>query len=143
MKSIIYQKTYSMIDTFVDTVSQTSDTVPPLSFDDFMNKANDVQLEYIAEREIEVQSFINTAIHISNVFQLDLTVEKDDECVSATFTVESGPCPESLKPLFILADRYFFTVRKDYRLILSLDYYTHRVYRNGRLIAPINWEDIL
>lgn len=143
MKSIIYQKTHPMIDTFVDTVSQTSDTVPPLSFDDFMKKANDVQLEYIAEREIEVQSFINTAIHISNVFQLDVTVEKNDECISATFTVEGGPCPEALKPLFILADRYFFTVCKDYRLMISLDYYTHRVYRNGRLLAPINWEDTL
>lgn len=143
MKSTIYQKTYPMIDTFIETVSQTSDTVPPLSFEDFMKKANDVQLEYIAEREIEVQSFIDTAIQISNVFQLDLTVEKDDECVSATFTVESGPCPESLRPLFIFADRYFFTVCKDYRLMISLDYYTHRVYRNGRLVAPIRWEDTL
>lgn len=143
MKSTIYQKTYPKIDTYIDTVLQTSDTVPPLSFDDFMNKANDVQLEYIAERETEVQSFIDTAIQISNTFQLDLTVEKTDECVSASFTVESGPCPESLKPLFILADRYFFTVCKDYRLIISLDYFTHRVYRNGRLIAPIGWGDIL
>lgn len=125
------------------TVLQFSDTVPSLSVDDYMKKVNDVQLEYIAERESEVQSFIDTAIQISNVFQLDLTVEKNDECVSATFTVEGGPCPESLKPLFILADRYFFTVCKDYRLMISLDYYTHRVYRNGRLLAPIRWEDTL
>ena len=91
MKNTIYQKTYPTIDTTSGTVLQFSDTVPSLSVDDYMKKVNDVQLEYIAERESEVQSFIDTAIQISNVFQLDLTVEKNDECVSATFTVEGGP----------------------------------------------------
>lgn len=143
MKTIIYQKTYPMIDSIADSVPQSFDNAPILSFDDFMNRANDVQLEYIPGREEESKVFINTAIRLSEEYQLDLTIEKNDELISASYTVESGSCPEALKPLFILADRYFFTVCKDYRLWVSLDYYTHKVYRNGRLIAPINWEDLL
>lgn len=143
MKTVIYQKTYPMIDSIANSIPQSFDNAPILSFDDFMNRAKDVQLEYIPGREKESQIFINTAIRISEEYQLDLTIEKNDELISAIYTVESGPCPEALKPLFILADRYFFTVCKDYRLMVALDYYTHKVYRNGRLIAPTNWEDLL
>lgn len=143
MKSIVFQKVYPKIDSIVNSIPHSFDKAPAFSFDEFMKRANDVQLAYIPERESESRVFIDTAIRVSDEYQLDLTIEKDDECITACYTVESGPCPEALKPLFILADRYFFTVCKDYRLMISLDYFTHRVYRNGRLIAPINWEDLI
>lgn len=141
MKKIIYQKQYPSVDDIVSEIQQPAKVIPFLSFDAFMEKANDVQLEPMPEREAMSQTFINTAIQVSDLFQIDLTVEQNEEYISAVFTVESGPCPEALKPLFVLADRYFFTVCKDYRLMISLDFYTHKVFRNGRLIAPISWED--
>lgn len=135
MKSVLFQKSYPAIHNVVDSM--------PHSFDEFMKRANDVQLEYIPERESESRDFIDMAIRVSDEYQLDLIIKQDNECITASYTVESGPCPEALKPLFILADRYFFTVCKNYQLMISLDYFTHRVYRNGRLIAPINWEDLV
>lgn len=143
MKSIVYKKAYPTTDSIVDSIPHSFDKAPAFSFDEFMERTNDVQLAYIPERGSESRVFIDTAIRVSDEYQLDLTIEKDDECITASYSVESGPCPEALKPLFILADRYFFTVCKDYRLMISLDYFTHRVYRNGRLIAPINWEDLI
>lgn len=143
MKSVVFQKAYPTIDSIVDSIPHSFDKASAFSFDEFMKRANDVQLEYIPERESESRAFIDTAIRVSDEYQLDLTIEKDDECITASYSVESGPCPEALKPLFILADRYFFTVCKDYRLMISLDYFTHRVNRNRRLIAPIHWEDLI
>lgn len=106
------------------------------SFEKFMEKANAVELKPIPERQKLAEHFVKTAIQISDEYEIDLTVTKCDELVSACFTVESGSYAEAMETLFVLADRYFFTVCKDFQLMLSLDFYTHEVYRDGRKQAP-------
>lgn len=136
MDEVIYQKTYPLpeIEPIID--AEQHGRTPVLSFEEFMEKANAVELIPIPERQELAEHFAKSAIQVSEEYEIDLMVTKCDELVSACFTVESGPCAEALKPLFILADRYFFTVCKDYRLMLSLDFYTHEVYREGKKLAP-------
>lgn len=136
MNEVVYQKTYPLPE--IDQIKNVElhGMVPELSFEKFMEKANAVDLIPIPGSQERAEHFVKTAIHISEEYGIDLMVTKCDELVSACFTVESGPCAEALRTLFILADRYFFTVCKDYRLMLSLDFYTHEVYRDGRKQAP-------
>lgn len=137
MNEVIYEKQYPLVDVDQLKCAGKCSSIPELSFEEFMEKANSaIELIPIPERQELVENFLKTAIQVSEEYEIDLTVTKCDELVSACFTVESGPCAEALKPLFILADRYFFTVCKDYRLMISLDFYTHAVYRNGRRQVP-------
>lgn len=137
MNEVIYEKHYPLVDAEqLNGVGKCS-SIPELSFEEFMEKANSaIELIPIPERQELAEHFLKNAIQVSEEYEIDLTVTKCDKLVSACFTVESGPCAEALKPLFILADRYFFTVCKDYRLMISLDFYTHKVLRNGKIINP-------
>lgn len=119
MKSIVFQKAYPTTDSIVDSIPCSFDRAPAFSFDEFMKRADDVQLEYIPERESESGAFVDMAIRVSDEYQLDLTIEKDDECITACYTVESGPCPEALKPLFLFIGSHQPT-KKANLMVLSI-----------------------
>lgn len=137
MNEVIYEKYYPLVDVEQLNGAGKCSSIPELSFEEFMEKANSaIELIPIPERQELAEHFLKTAIQVSEEYEIDLAVTKCDELVSACFTVESGPYAEALKPLFILADRYFFTVCKDYRLMISLDSYTHKVLRNGKILNP-------
>lgn len=139
MKKVLYQKTYPPVDCMF-TISESIGNKSLRSAEEFMRNSNNVVMEQIQERKGSAQIYINTAIRLSEEYEIDLLLEKKDCYISAAFTTECGPCPEALKPLFILADRYFFTVCSDHRLLITLDYFTHKVVRNGHILAPIGLE---
>jgi len=98
-------------------------------------------VEYVPmpERAEAANEFIRKAIEISNLYEMDVKIEKIASHVSATYYFSYGAGMKHLTNIIGMADDLaFFFGRKDkaYDIVMSLDFYTHAVYRNGRQITP-------
>lgn len=91
----------------------------------------------IRSRKKKWKHFVAEAIRISSFYELDLQIKRCDSYVSAEFVFPVGGYIDHLQPLFHLADSYHIMTDSDsFEIILTLDYYTHKVYLRGRQIAP-------
>ena len=83
----------------------------------------------LPEREKMAQTFIETAIEISNDYELDIEIEEHLSHISATYYFDCGACIS------------FFEHIKGFDMAMSLDFYTKAVFKRGRLIQP-QWSDL-
>ena len=69
---------------------------------------------------------------------MDVKIEKRASHVSATYYFSYGAGTKHLTDIIGMADDLAFFGRryKEYDIVMSLDFYTHTVYRNGRQINP-------
>ena len=90
------------------------------------------------ERAEAANDFIRKAIEVSNLYEMDVKIEKRASHVSATYYFSYGAGMKHLTDIIGMADDLAFFGRKDkeYDIVMSLDFYTHTVYRNGRKVNP-------
>lgn len=110
-----------------------------LTFEQIMEKIYE-GVEYVPmpERAKAANEFIRKAIEVSNLYEMDVKIEKRASHVSVTYYFSYGAGMKHLTDIIGMADDLAFFGRKDkeYDIVMSLDFYTHTVYRNGRQINP-------
>ena len=83
---------------FVEAIGEDAEHAP--SFDEIMKKIySNVTYLVLPEREKMAQTFIETAIEISNDYELDIEIEEHLSHISATYYFDCGACMGSLEEL--------------------------------------------
>ncbi|MBP3294407.1 MAG: hypothetical protein J6N32_11695 [Clostridia bacterium] len=109
-----------------------------MTFDEFWNiLCNETEYVPLPEREKTAEHFKNTAIEISEMYELDIKIKQTQSHLSVNYYFNSAGCMGFLKDILCLADDItFFANIQGYEIVMSLDYYTHAVYRRGKRIEP-------
>ncbi|MBE6709759.1 MAG: hypothetical protein J6I42_07770 [Clostridia bacterium] len=143
MEKVIYEKTYPQ--EILDKCEQVpavagspANTGKLLTFDEFWNiLCNETEYVPLPEREKTAEHFKNTAIEISEMYELDIKIKQTQSHLSVNYYFNSAGCMGFLKDILCLADDItFFANIQGYEIVMSLDYYTHAVYRRGKRIEP-------
>ena len=90
------------------------------------------------ERAEAANEFVRKAIEVSDLYEMDIKIEKRTSHISVTYYFDFGGGMKALTDIIGMADDLAFFGRKDkeYDLVLFLDFYTHTVYRNGHKVNP-------
>lgn len=90
------------------------------------------------ERAEAANEFVRKAIEVSELYEMDIKIEKRTSHISATYYFNYGGTMKHLTDIIGMADDLAFFGRKDnaYDIVMSLDFYTHTVYRNERQTNP-------
>ena len=100
-------------------------------------KARNTVYILIPGRQKAVRQFISTAIRLSEENQIDIKIVRNFECVTVSLMFEARPGMGYLKEVIRYADNInFFANVNGYEIIISLDWYTHAVYRHGIQLYP-------
>lgn len=100
-------------------------------------KARNTVYILIPVRQKAVRQFIRTAIRLSEENQIDIKIVRNFECVTVSLMFEARPGMGYLKEVIRYADNInFFANVNGYEIIISLDCYTHAVYRHGIQLYP-------
>ena len=106
-----------------------------LTFEQIMEKIyKDVTYVPMPERTEEAKAFRRKAIEVSELYEMDVKIERRTTHISVTYYFDFGGGMKALTDIIGMADDLAFFGRKDneYDIVMSLDFYTHTVYRNGR-----------
>ena len=110
-----------------------------LTFEQIMEQIyKDVTYVPMPERTEEAKAFIRKAIEVSELYEMDVKIERRTTHISVTYYFDFGGGMKALTDIIGMADDLAFFGRKDneYDIVMSLDFYTHTVYRNGRQENP-------
>lgn len=110
-----------------------------LTFEQIMEQIyKDVTYVPMPERTEEAKAFIRKAIEVSELYEMDVKIERRTTHISVTYYFDFGGGMKALTDIIGMADDLSFFGRndKEYDLVMSLDFYTHTVYRNGRQENP-------
>lgn len=110
-----------------------------LTFEQIMQKIYEgVEYVLMPKRAEAANEFVRKAIEVSELYEMDIKIEKRTSHISATYYFNYGAGMKHLTDIIGMADDLAFFGRKDnaYDIVMSLDFYTHAVYRNGRQINP-------
>lgn len=100
-------------------------------------KARNTVYFFIPGRRKAVRQFIRTAIRLSEENQIDIKIVRNFECVTVSLMFEARPGMGYLKEVTRYADDInFFANVNGYEIVMSLDCYTHAVYRHGIRLYP-------
>lgn len=143
-EEVIYQKKFPKWEMPSDEELAESkvDTDEPkerLTFEQIMEQIyKDVTYVPIPERAEEAKSFIRKAIEVSELYEMDVKIERQTTHISVTYYFDFGGGMKALTDIIGMADELAFFGRKDkeYDIVMSLDFYTHAEYRNGRRVEP-------
>ena len=106
-----------------------------LTFEQIMEQIyKDVTYVPMPERTEEAKAFLRKAIEVSELYEMDVKIERRTTHISVTYYFDFGGGMKALTDIIGMADDLAFFGRKDneYDIVMSLDFYTHTVYRNGR-----------
>lgn len=110
-----------------------------LTFEQIMEEIYEgIENVLMPERAEAANEFVRKAIEVSNLYEMDIKIEKRTSHISATYYFDFGGGMKHLTDIIGMADDLAFFGRKDkeYDIVMSLDFYTHAVYRNGRKVNP-------
>ena len=140
---IIYEKKYPRIDPMVEMKQIELEMAdepnePTPSFDEIMAKIQaDTTYVLMPERIKASEKFIQTAIEVSELYELDTKIERHIDRIIVTYSFDSCGGMRDINRVFGMADEFaFFKDIYGWDITVSLDFYTHAVVRNGRVVAP-------
>lgn len=89
------------------------------------------------QREQDSQLFIQAAREVAELYELDVKIIRYSECITADFSFDCGGCMKQFKQVFSLADDFhFYTGINNRELTIRMDYYTHALTYQGRILEP-------
>lgn len=140
--TVIYSKKYTKADLEEElNISQSGVSVPVWDFNKFYEKLmQETKNEYVylPEREVGCKEFIDTAKEVADYYNIDIEIEKYEQMVTVFLSFdESGSMCRLLKLIKMADDIDFFTKINDREITMSLDFYTHSIYRSGQKISPV------
>lgn len=140
MGEIIYKKQFCKepIEEIEPEMTNFTDSSHAPSFEEIMKEIySGVSYLALPQREKQAKAFIKAAIDLSNAYEVDIEIKEHFSHISVNYFFNCSAAMGFLKKIIQMADDItFFDHIKDYDIILSLDYYTKAVFRNGRLIQP-------
>ena len=135
--SIIYEKHYPKANTAEKEI-QSASGAEPLSFEQIMEKIyKDVIYVPLPEKQAAARGFLEEAIAISNTYEVDIKIRQYFERIEVKYYFDCAVSVGFLKEILVSADEIsFFKDDEGFNLALSLDFYTHAIYRKERCIIP-------
>jgi len=142
---IIYEKHYpklefAMMESADDSQNEISLENKPenLSFEQILEKIyKDVVYILLPERQLMAKEFLRKAINISNIYELDVKIRQHFDHITVNYYFNCAGCMGFLKEIIAYSDDIaFFNNIDGFEIVLSLDFYTHAVYRKDRRIKP-------
>ena len=118
---------------------ETNEEVEHLTHEQIMDRIyKDVVYVLMPERAERAKAFVRKAIEVSDLYEIDIKIEKRTSHISVTYYFNFGGGMKFLPDIIGMADDIAFFGRKDeaYDIVMSLDFYTHAVYRKGRKVNP-------
>lgn len=144
MKSkVIYEKKFPKME--IPTLEQIeeqnaieNEEKERLTFEEIMQKIyKDMVYVLIPERAVKAEAFIRKAIAVSELYEMDIKIERHFSHVSVNYYFDCGGAMKYLIDIIKEADEIaFFRPKEGCDIIMSLDFYTHAEYRNGRRVEP-------
>lgn len=120
-----------------DNVESTPVTKTPESKEFAVSTRADTQYTPIPKRAKESETFINEAIAVSKLYQIDARIAKREGRISVRLAFDFGADVQYVTRLFGMADRVsFFKDKSEHDIAVCLDFYTHVVVKNGMAVAP-------
>lgn len=140
---VIYEKHYPKqsvedLQREMDSFVPQEDDTEYIPFDEFM-KGIYKNLVYVLlpERQESAKEFIKQAVYISKAYEIDMVATEHIDHISVDYFFDAAGDMGFLKNVIAFADNIsFFTKINGFDITLSLDHYTHAVYRNNRRIRP-------
>ncbi len=140
---IIYEKKYPPLEIpTIEEIKEQNATADEkterLSFEEIIEKVyKDMIYVLVPERAARAKSFIHQAIAVSELYEIDVKIEQHLSHISATFSFDCGMGMKHLLDVAKMADDVsFFTKIYGRDIVMSLDFFTHLEYRNGRQVRP-------
>ncbi len=91
----------------------------------------------LPDRQNNVTTFVKLAIKLSVLYEMDIRIVEHMPTVSVTYYFDRGACFGFLKEIIAMSDDIaFLTNIKEHEIAMTLDYYTHAVYRHGKQFRP-------
>ena len=136
---VLYKKEYAHdeVDECVRPAKSTTDE-DRRNARDFIDRLFDsITTEPLPQREERVTYFVRAAIELSARCSLDIEIRKYENHISVDFSFDKGCVIRGQNRLFQMADEITIMPGLNGRdVVLTLDYFTHAIYRNGRQISP-------
>ena len=109
-----------------------------LTFEQIIEKIyKDVVYVLMPERAEKANFFIRKAIAVSELYELNIKIEQHFSHITVSYYFDCGGAMKYLIDIIKEADEIaFFRPKDGCDLIMSLDFYTHAEYRNGRQVEP-------
>ena len=142
MSDMLFKKVYPRIkpdESATETDSQLIESaMDALSAQGFFAKLEEsITLAPLPGREENAKQFIEAAMEISAFYELDIEIKRSFGCISVDLAFDTSSGLKGLNRFFGMADEFsFFTGIKGRDLIITMRYYTHAVYLNGRQLTP-------
>ncbi len=140
-EELVYEKKYpvtDLTDEYVKQMSQAFAERPIPEFDQIYEKAiAETTLVPIPARIKEYERFIRLAIEISKLYELSTKIVRHSSHITVNYAFPYGGGMYCIRHVFGMADTFAFFAGTDGNdITISMDYYTHAVVRNGRIVAP-------
>lgn len=143
-EKVIYEKKFPKWDMQSDEDSaeveiEVDEEKEHLTFEQIMEAIyKDVIYVFLPDRVEKAKAFIRKAVEVSELYEMDIKIEQRTSHISVTYYFDFGGGMKALTDIIGMADELAFFGRKDnaYDIVMSLDFYTHAVYRNGRQVEP-------
>lgn len=83
------------------------------------------------------REFVNAAIEVAEHYSIDVVITEYDERITADLSFDCGSAMKLIKRVISYADDIsFFCGIRGREITLSVDFYTHAVFRSGKKLAP-------
>ncbi len=140
---IIYEKKYPRIDPMeemkqIEMEMADEPEEPTPSFDEIMQKIQENTTYVLMPERIKAsEDFIRTAIEVSELYELDTKIERHFDHISVDYSFNCCGGLRDINKVIGMADQSsFFKDILGWDITISLDFFTHAVVRNGRVVAP-------
>ena len=111
---------------------------PTPSFDEIMQKIQENTTYVLMPERIKAsEDFIRAAIEVSELYELDTKIERHFDHISVDYSFNCCGGLRDINKVIGMADQSsFFKDILGWDITISLDFFTHAVVRNGRVVAP-------
>lgn len=144
-EEVIYEMKYPREELFpcqseqphTETVKQESQAECRTFEEINMELMESTALILLPDRIKKSEHFIKEAIEVSKLYHLDTTITRHDSHITVTYSFDCGGSYRYLKPVLVMGDEYsFFSGVGGRGITLCIDFFTHAVLRNGRVVYP-------
>nr|DAQ11004.1 MAG TPA: hypothetical protein [Caudoviricetes sp.] len=140
---IIYEKKYPRIDPMeemkqIELEMADEPEEPTPSFEEIMQKIQENTTYVLMSERIKAsEDFIRAAIEVSELYELDTKIERHFDHISVDYSCNCCGGLRDINRVIGMADQSsFFKDIFGWDITISLDFFTHAVVRNGRVVAP-------
>ncbi len=140
-KEIIYKKNYEHKEIYEEISDLSLPDELTLSAEDYLKLLeevyNNTKYVLIPERTETGKEFIKTATKISQMYEIDTEIYRKDGCITIIYAFDALLGGNNIGQLFNMADKiFFFRGENNFNFTVTLDFYTHAVVHNGKIVEP-------